>query len=182
MTILAIDPGNRDSAWLQLQDGKPIAHAKEPNADVLDRLRARSPACGLIVAIEMVASYGMAVGKDVFETCVAIGRFAEACEYRGIEVRFVYRREVKLFHCFTAKANDANIRAAIIDRFGGKDAAIGLKRTPGPLHGIKADVWSALAIALTVEGKPIDLLNPAPRETGTKITDDPTIPFGQVTA
>jgi len=46
-------------------------------------------------------------------------------------------------------ANDASIRQALIDRFGGKDAAIGRKASPGPLHGIAADVWSALALAVT---------------------------------
>ena len=68
-------------------------------------------------------------------------------------VALVYRRDVKLFHCQTVRANDANIRAAIIDRFGpGKEKAIGKKSAPGPLYGIKGDEWSALAVALTAQG------------------------------
>jgi hypothetical protein len=52
--------------------------------------------------------------------------------------------------CEFVRANDANIRAALIDRFGpGKDKAVGRKATPGPLFGLKGDEWSALAIALT---------------------------------
>jgi hypothetical protein len=36
----------------------------------------------------------------------------------------------------------------MIDRFGpGKEKAIGRKATPGPLYGVKKDIWSALAIA-----------------------------------
>jgi hypothetical protein len=42
------------------------------------------------------------------------------------------------------------VRASLIDRFGPyKEKAIGKKATPGPLFGIHADEWSALAIAVT---------------------------------
>lgn len=46
-------------------------------------------------------------------------------------------------------AKDANVRQALINRFGGKDAAIGRKAAPGPLYGISRDMRSALAIAVT---------------------------------
>ena len=159
--ILAIDPGTTESAWVVLSAGKPVAHAKEPNHALLKRLRAGEHHPGFrdaltnLLAIEGIASYGMAVGKEVFETCMWSGRFREAWEYRGGAVQIVYRKEVKIFHCDTARANDANIRAALIDRFGGKEAAIGSKASPGPLHGIKSDRWAALALALTAEGKPV---------------------------
>ena len=58
------------------------------------------------------------------------------------------RRAVKLALCGDSRAKDANIRQALIDRFGGS-AAIGRKAAPGPLYGISRDVWSALAIAVT---------------------------------
>ncbi len=116
-------------------------------------------------AIEMIASYGMAVGREVFETCVWIGRFQEAIEQHGGLVRLIYRRDVKLYHCQSARANDANIRAALIDRYGpGRERAIGIKRSPGPLFGIKADVWSALAVALTAEGS-LQMSSHVSRET-----------------
>jgi hypothetical protein len=47
------------------------------------------------------------------------------------------------------KAKDANIRQALIDIYGGNDKAIGNKKTPGPLYGIKGDLWAALAVAVT---------------------------------
>jgi hypothetical protein len=54
---------------------------------------------------------------------------------------------VKLHLCESVRANDSNIRAALIDRFGpGKEKAVGRKATPGPLFGLKGDEWSALAI------------------------------------
>ncbi len=58
------------------------------------------------------------------------------------------RRAVKLALCGDSRAKDANIRQALIDRFGGS-AAVGRKAAPGPLYGISRDVWSALAIAVT---------------------------------
>lgn len=153
MRVTAIDPGNTMSAWCHCTDGVFIRGAKWPNEELLNRLRTQQDgwcAAGLL-AIEMIASYGMPVGKEVFDTCLWIGRFMEAWKARGGEVRLVYRREVKLFHCHSARATDANIRAALIDRYGpGRELAIGTKRAPGPLYGIKGDEWSALAIALTV--------------------------------
>lgn len=148
--ILAIDPGNEESAWCELEDGKPVRAHKAINSDLLQALRVGSIGNGRTLAIEMIASYGMAVGKEVFETCVWIGRFREAWESTGGEVRLVYRKEVKLYLCETVRANDSNIRAAIVDRFGGKEKAIGKKASPGPLFSIKGDAWSALAVALTV--------------------------------
>ena len=62
----------------------------------------------------------------------------------------IYRKDVKLHLCGSPRAKDSNIRQALIDRFGpGKEKAIGLKKTPGPLYGVKSHVWAALAVAVT---------------------------------
>lgn len=151
MRVIAIDPGNEASAWCVLEQGNPVAFGKEANSDVLIRVRREwSPLdAGDLLAIEMIASYGMPVGREVFETCLWIGRYLEAWERRQGKHQLVYRKDVKLFHCESVRATDANIRAALIDRFGpGKDKAIGVKRDPGPLYGLKGDHWSALAVAL----------------------------------
>jgi hypothetical protein len=99
------------------------------------------------VVIEKIQSFGMPVGAEVFDTCVWIGRFIQVTPDPPA-VRLVGRQEVKLHHCHSARAKDSNIRQAMIDRFGpGKDKAIGRKASPGPLHGVRKDIWSALAIA-----------------------------------
>ena len=157
MKILSIDPGNTMSAWVEYVGGKPIRSDKVSNQIVLSDLRTGHADMGDLVAIEMIASYGMAVGKEVFETCLWIGRFIEAWENRGGRVRLVYRKDVKLFLCESARATDANIRASIIDRYGpGKEVAIGYKAEPGPLYGMKGDTWSALAVAMTAEHQELE--------------------------
>ena len=62
------------------------------------------------------------------------------------------RVKVKSALCHSAKATDANVRAALIDLYpatgGGKVPQIGVKSQPGPLYGIKADLWAALAVGV----------------------------------
>lgn len=106
------------------------------------------------LAIESISSYGMAVGAEVFSTCIWIGRFVQA--WRDPDaVRLLYRKDVKLHLCGTTKAKDTNIRQALLDKFGpGKDVAIGKKAQPGPLYGVKSHAWSALAVAVTASEVP----------------------------
>jgi hypothetical protein len=153
MRVLAIDPGTVKSAWCSYGgDDKPLFFGIEANDAFARRVKEQS-ALDDVVAIEMIASYGMAVGCEVFETCVWIGRFMEQFGGEGglPSVR-VFRRDVKTHLCNSAKAKDANIRQALIDRFGGS-AAIGKKATPGPLYGVAGDVWAALAVAVTYADK-----------------------------
>lgn len=153
--IVAIDPGLRQSAWVlyDLERSIPEAFGKEDNAKVLQRIYASSYDCGYrypeTIALEMVASYGLAVGQSIFETVLWIGRFYEAAAQAVGQPQFIYRKDIKLHLCNNMRAKDANVRQAVLDRYGGKENAIGTKKTGyGPLHGITADVWSALAIAI----------------------------------
>lgn len=140
--IFAIDPGTRESGWALLQGAKVIDSGVHENADVLRWVQAGQGAD--VLALEMVASYGMAVGRDVFETVRWIGRFQQA--WRDPEaVRLVYRKDVKLHLCGTLKAKDANVRQALLDQLGQP----GTKKAPGNTHGVKSHAWSALAVAVT---------------------------------
>jgi hypothetical protein len=142
--LLAIDPGTTHSGYVMLEGGRPWSSGVYENAEILSILRDR-PA--IPVACEMIASYGMAVGKEVFETCVWIGRFIQAAG--PDRVRLVYRKDVKLHLCGSPRAKDANIRQALIDRYGGKAEAIGTVKRPGPLYAVKSHAWAALAVAVT---------------------------------
>lgn len=145
--LLALDPGTTRSAWIAL-DGRtlrPLGFGIEPNEGLVERLRAGREAFDLVV-IEKVESFGMAVGEEVFETVYWSGRFTEAVT--PIPVARLGRRAVKLAICGDPRAKDPNIRQALIDRYGGKDRAIGTKQLPGPLHAIVRDVWAALALGV----------------------------------
>ena len=140
--LLAIDPGTTHSGWVTFHDGKVLASGVSENGEMIEMV---SEWRGLVAA-EMIASYGMPVGKEVFETCLWIGRFMQACEQH---VRLVYRKDVKMHLCGSPRAKDANIRQALIDRWGGKAEAIGTVKKPGPLYGVKSHAWAALAVAVT---------------------------------
>jgi hypothetical protein len=141
--IVAIDPGTTESA-IVIFDGQRVRYAaKMPNEDLRSTLPKMLIDSDRVV-IEMIASYGMAVGKDVFETCVWIGRFMQSCP-RPDDVQLVYRRDVKMHLCGSPRAKDGNIRQALIDLLG----APGTKKDPGPTYGIAGDMWAALAVAVT---------------------------------
>lgn len=150
MNVLAIDPGTNDSAWVVFNGRHIVEHAIESNEAMLARLSSGSWRTGHIqaVVLEAIESFGMAVGREVFETVFWTGRFFECAQYRTLAPERMTRRTVKLHLCQSARAQDSNIRAALIDRFGG-EAAIGRRKTPGPLFGIKSHEWSAVAIAVT---------------------------------
>lgn len=154
MRIIAIDPGTTESAVIVWSEGAIKAHYKMPHQDVrglLKNLGADNVVTKL--AVEMIASFGMPVGKEVFETVLWIGRYIECwLQFQPFSTHhLIYRRDVKVYLCGSMKAKDGNIRQAIVDRFGGKEKAIGKKATPGPLYGISGDEWQALAVALTAE-------------------------------
>ena len=138
MILLAIDPGSEQSAFV-LYDTE--------TKDIIDkRILENSLLMGYMTGvvyhkliIEMIACYGMPVGKSVFETCVWIGRFIQA---QKMPYQFIYRKDEKMFLCNSMKAKDGNIRQALID-------LLGKEKT----KGCSKDIWAALAVAVTYEGR-----------------------------
>ena len=144
--IIGLDPGNEKSALVIWDEQENIIFDKLycENDGILHKLSMWRGSAPLV--IEMIASYGMAVGATVFETCVWIGRFMQT--YGADRVTRVPRIQIKNHLCHTSRAKDANVRQAIIDRFGGKDKAVGTKKAPGPLYQVSGDLWAALSVAL----------------------------------
>ena len=138
--VLAIDPGPTKSAFVRWDGSRVIECGWVANDLVRDVVAMRHH--DETIAIEMIASYGMAVGASVFDTCVEIGRMVQAAE--GLAT-MVFRRDVKLHLCNSARAKDPNVRQALIDRYGEP----GTKKHPGPLYGCRSHVWAALGVAVT---------------------------------
>ena len=159
--ILAIDPANVESGWVVIDcdDYRPLAFGKTNNEDFRDMIYSGDfgdvklwGEDEVIPAIEMVASYGMPVGREVFETCVWIGRFEEALlkarhGYSRLytDPEFIFRKDVKMNICGRTSAKDANIRQALIDRFASTPSGQGTKKNPDWFYGFKADMWAAYA-------------------------------------
>lgn len=185
--MIGIDPGTTQSAIVDIHpNGSIKAHAWLPNTELEKQLRFAHDD----VAIEMVASYGMAVGQDIFDTCVWIGRFVSAAKSAHVGVYLVFREDVKIFLCHSKQAKDANVRQALIDRYGAGSEKKGKKcprckgsgevsirksvmkmqcprchggvwvERPGPLAGVRKHEWAALAVAMTAQGNPGCLVTP----------------------
>jgi len=158
--IIAIDPGTEKTAWVVMESEtkRIVDYGITPNHEMLDMLDTVHSKYfhGKIkpghMAIEMIASMGMAVGQSVFETAVWIGRFIERWRTYGLAYELIYRADEKLHLCGNPRAKDSNIRVAIMDSYsvdenGDRIDPVGNKRNPGPLYGISKDVWSAIAVA-----------------------------------
>lgn len=150
-TLLAIDPGSSESGWVLIDTDtcRPLEFGKTANTALRESLFRWELEPDHAV-IEMVASYGMAVGAEVFDTCVWIGRFVEACLAVGCEAELVKRLPVKLHHTHSSKATDTNIRQALVDRFayGQRNHGKGTKAAPGFFYGFRDDIWQAMALAV----------------------------------
>lgn len=142
--LISVDPGTTQSSYVLTDGGGGcvIQHGTLPNAAVEQLLKNTDVEH---FAVEMISSYGAPVGEEVFETCLWIGRFIGA--FNGPHTK-IKRHEIKMHLCHTMKGiNDSAIRQRLIDLYGGKEKAIGNKKSPGPLYGFHGDQWAALAVA-----------------------------------
>lgn len=147
--ILSVDPGTTLSAYVVGDGYTPITFAKIDNNELLALIPALIEKYSIEEsAIEMIASYGKGVGREVFETCVWIGRFHEAISRCGAKVTYIYRKEVKMNLCGKTKVKDTDIRKALIARFATHDFVNGkgTKDNPDTFYKMKADEWAAMGV------------------------------------
>lgn len=150
MRILAIDPGPKESAFCVWDGERIIESGKVESPRILDLIIKTSTYNDSTVACEHLQYYGMAVGKEVFDTAYWIGDFRGKCRDSQIAFIPVFRSEVKQHFCHSTRATDSNIRYALEDRFGKK----GTKKAPGLMYPlVGSDMRSAFAIAVYVMDK-----------------------------
>lgn len=176
-TILAIDPGNERTGYVLVEYDFDKENGEGDITKVLEAGKELNyQMCPIILykrydhfAIEMVAGMGMPVGQEVFDTCFEIGRFWEWAKASkdggwndGFWMKKIYRREEKLDLCGSLNAKDANIRQALVDRYapGQPNFGKGTKKDPGFFYGFSADMWAAMAVAVTYFDKYIKGVKP----------------------
>ena len=147
---MGLDPGTSSSAIVGYSGHTTSDALLASNEEILAWLKEKARLEGdsrPMLVIEKIASYGLAVGESTFQTVFWSGRFAEA--YGIDKVDRITRGEVKMHLCRNMRAKDANVRMALLDKFGGKEKAIGNKKNKGIMHGITSHRISAFAVAVT---------------------------------
>lgn len=147
--ILAIDPGNTHSGYALIDRHCRPLDAGKPANETLLRLLPELVHDARPV-IELIGHYGtgMPAGRTVFDTCIWIGRFVQVLD--PLPVPLILRATVKSHLCGSARANDANVVQALVDRFayGRPNRGKGTKKDPGFFHGFHHDLWQAYALAV----------------------------------
>lgn len=139
--LLAIDPGTTQSGYVVLDGEKVVESGVVQNGLMRHMLEETSA----FVVIEMLNGMGQAVGQSTLETCVWVGRFMEV----AVSCGRIFRKDVKMHLCNSARARDSNIWQAVMDRYGSeKSVAVGNKKNPGPLYGVSSHARQALAVGL----------------------------------
>jgi len=134
MLILGIDPGPQRSAAVLIASGNfGVAVAEVfDNENLIGHVK-RVAWDG--VAVESIQSYGMAVGREVFDTCYMIGRIQQACKDRGLSCSLYPRPEYTRRICGTGKINDSILRQALELRFGGYGETVSDEVIPAGQEG-----------------------------------------------
>lgn len=140
---LGIDPGPVECCGV-LFDGESVVEVVNLPTRELAMWIQQQTTNGVEVACEWIESYGMAVGAEVFRTVAQIGMLVAMVP----EIRLIPRKDIKLFLCHSARANDSNVRQALLDAVG----PVGTKKEPGPCYGVSKHAWAALAVAVTAAG------------------------------
>jgi hypothetical protein len=138
--ILGVDPGTTQTAYCLVgRDYKIQLADKVPN-DEFVKMCVSSP--NVHIVIESLQSYGMAVGREVFETAYMIGRIMQKAMDNGLRYTLYPRPEYAKAICGVQKINDAVLRQSLLLRFGDD-------KKDGPLFRLKGctDKRSAFAIA-----------------------------------
>jgi hypothetical protein len=117
MLILGVDPGPQRSAAALIDEKFEVVVAETFSNEILIGHIERGAWDG--VAVESIQSYGMKVGREVFDTCYMIGRIQQACKGQGMPCTLYPRQEYLRMLCGGSHTKDSILRQALELRFGG---------------------------------------------------------------
>jgi len=142
MIIAGIDPGPRKSALTIIEDNKPIMNIWDDNKVIEDIVRWEEYD---VLGYEWVACYGNAVGEDVLRTGHECGRLSAVMLP---EAKLYEQTRPQIIHHLCGKRNlpKSATRAALIDRWGGKEAT----KKGNPLYKIYKHMWDSLAVCVYI--------------------------------
>jgi len=159
ITLFSIDPGESESGWILLDVDTInkkimiIDRYHSVNKDIFKiilKFSVTNPR--IIIVIEDIVSYGMAIGQTTIETIKYIGRFHQkALDLNLKNIYFIDRPSIKLNLCHNRTAKDGNVIRSLKNRFG----EFGTIKNQQPLYKLKGmpsgmlnHVWSALALSI----------------------------------
>ena len=145
ISIVAIDPGPKESAYVQW-DGKQILDfGNIPNDEIIGRMESWARVDFADLWMEGMQSYGTIMGASTIETLIWIGRFyQEWVHLRASPATLALRTKIKTHICGNAAAKDGHVREALIARIGPP----GKKSSKGHTYGISSHAWQALGLAV----------------------------------
>ncbi len=107
---------------------------------------------GFSVAAERITGYAQKVGASTFQTCEVYGRIWQCCHLFGFPLTGITRKAVKTALGLPTTAKESQLNAVIKHTYpqtgGGATPAVGTKKAPGPLYGVKDHAWAALGVGL----------------------------------
>lgn len=141
--FIGIDPGTTHSGYAVVDENYNIVKSdkviNEGENSIISLLTdAKSTD---IILIESIQSYGMSVGREIFETCFWIGEFRRFAKDRGMGYYLYPRPEYTRAVCGVGKVNDSVLWQSLKLRFGGD-------RKGEPMHLLKGDSDKRSAFAL----------------------------------
>jgi len=154
LVVAGVDPGELQSGLVifygYAEGEAPYTAGVLPNSVARDRIANLSHEADPVLVIERPQFFGRET-RFTDAMCEALlwsGRFIEAADSRGVRFETPFRKTIVTHHTGNARSNDADVRHALVERYGGREAAIGRKGKPGPLREVKSHAWQALAAAL----------------------------------
>jgi Holliday junction resolvasome RuvABC endonuclease subunit len=159
--VLGVDPGSTYSAYclFDVKKRRVVSYAKDNNDQILkDIAEFKALNMADFLAVEQLKAYGHA-SDSLFFTAMWTGRIIASwlsIRRNSYDYTLLPRKSIVSLLCGSSRANDSQVRQAVIDYFirvkapqgGGRSPIIGTKKSPGHLFKMSGDMWSAAAVAL----------------------------------